>query len=137
MYKYTTNENIPILVLNAKKNSFPVLLFVGKVVFLLLPWRSWSLRWFWLRSWRTFFFHGLPLKFLFFFFLHLFFPLSTRCSLSLLIYIFINKAHIGFFFDMIFGRGFLKIRLQSSRSVIVRRQERRVLAQFFHSGGVS
>lgn len=54
-----------------------------------------------------------------------------------LIYIFINKAHIVFFFDMMFGRGFLKIRLQSSRSVIVRRQERRVLAQFFHSGGVS
>ena len=40
LYKYTTNENISILVLNAKKNSFPVLLFVGKVVFLLLPWRS-------------------------------------------------------------------------------------------------
>ena len=40
LYKYTTNENISILVLNAKKNSFPVLLFVGRVVFLLLPWRS-------------------------------------------------------------------------------------------------
>ena len=40
LYKYTTNENISILVLNKKKNSFPVLFFVGRVVFLLLPWRS-------------------------------------------------------------------------------------------------
>jgi len=79
---------------------------------------------------------SIPL-FSFFFFPHLFFPLSTRCSLFLLIYIFINKAHIVFFIDMMFGRGFFKIRLQSSHSVVVGRQERGVLAQFFHSGGVS
>ena len=57
-----------IIALKTKNNSLPGLFFVGRVVFLLLPWTSWSLRWFRLRarSLCTFFFHKLPLKFFFF-----------------------------------------------------------------------
>ena len=112
MYKYTKNENISILVLNTKKNSFPGLFFVGGVVFLVLPSSSWSLRWFRLRarSLCTFFFHKLPLKFSFFLVGRVVFLVLPSSSWSLrwfrlrarsLCTFFFHKLPLKFFFFLV------------------------------------